>query len=136
MSTHLYTDAEDAATLSTEGSTSFHYSFSFLPREERHAMNTVYAFCRRIDDIVDDLPSDTPEQVRDKRERLEWWRKTVESISNARITENSNSLRVALAGVITRFRIPKEYFLTLIDGCERDLTKTRYATFAELKEYC
>ena len=57
MSTHLYTHDEDTALLTTEGSTSFHYSFSFLPREERQAINTVYAFCRRIDDIVDENPT-------------------------------------------------------------------------------
>jgi phytoene synthase len=41
-----------------------------------------------------------------------------------------------LIGVINRFHIPKQYFLTLIDGCRRDLSKTRYQTFEELKEYC
>jgi 15-cis-phytoene synthase len=148
MSTHLYTHDEDTALHSTERSTSFHYSFSFLPKEERRAINTVYAFCRRIDDIVDLDPHTDHETIQRKRERLNWWRQEVERSYAAQIhgpgTKPQGTRHQAqgtrhqalLYPVIKRFRIPKQYFLTLIDGCERDLTQRRYRTFDDLKEYC
>ncbi len=135
---HISSDTEDVA-LSTEGSTSFHYSFSFLPREERHAISTVYAFCRRIDDIVDENVSIDAVNVSGKRERLNWWRQEVERLyapSVRRIDDDKRTISGALRGVVRRFSIPKQYFLTLIDGCERDLTQRSYQTFEELKEYC
>ncbi len=142
MSTHLYTDAEDASTLTLQGSTSFHYSFSFLPREERQAINAVYAFCRRIDDIVDEDPSSLPDVIHRKRERLNFWRQEIERLYapayGKRKSEigDRNTLWMGLAGVVRRFSVPKQYFLTLIDGCERDLTQRQYQTFGELKDYC
>ena len=145
MSTHLYTDAEDAALLTTEGSTSFHYSFTFLPREERQAINTVYAFCRRIDDIVDENPTTDHAEILRKRERLNWWRQEIERIyssvdtattKGSKATTTYDKVRFPLGKVVRRFSIPKQYFLTLIDGCERDLVQRRYQTFDDLKEYC
>ena len=154
MSTHLYTDAEDASTLTLQGSTSFHYSFSFLPKEERQAINAVYAFCRRIDDIVDEDPSTLPDVILKKRERLNWWRQEVERMyapasggrgsslalgmthASAPSKNEKNALWKTLRRVVRRFSVPKQYFLTLIDGCERDLTQRRYQTFDDLKDYC
>ncbi len=134
MSTHLYTNAEDVAALSTSGSTSFHYSFSFLPKEEREAIRTIYAFARRIDDIVDEGPSDTTEQIQHKRARLQWWRAEIETLYAGQLALQSPAL--PLQSVVRRYSIPKQYLLTIIDGCERDLVQHSYATFAELKEYC
>ncbi len=125
--------------MSTPGSTNFHYSFSFLPREERNAIHTVYAFCRKIDDIVDEETVFSSDEVDEKRERLNWWRQEVERVyaeRSFRKAEDRHGLTTALRGVVKRFAIPKQYFLTLIDGCERDLTQKRYQTFEELKEYC
>lgn len=133
MSVHIYTDSEDVGALTTAGSTNFHYSFSFLPREERKAINTVYAFCRRIDDIVDDLPSTNEADIRRKRERLDWWRRELDNVYAGR---QHHALLLPLANVIRRFTIPRQYLFTIIDGCERDLFQHRYETFAELKEYC
>lgn len=120
----------------TRNKTNFYYSFSFLPKDERIAINTVYAFCRRIDDIVDETAQVTTnvsasETVRRKRERLARWRTEIE-----RCYDGTSSILLPLSGVIRRFSIPKQYFLTLIDGCERDLTQNRYNTFAEVKDYC
>lgn len=135
MSIHIYTDAEDGLVLNTQGSTTFHYSFGFLPKEERNAIRTVYAFARRIDDIVDEDPSVDPEVVLKKRQKLQWWRTEIECIYAPSHTQRAASIE-ALATVIRRFNIPKQYLLAIIDGCERDLVQTRYETFAELKEYC
>ncbi|MFC2132111.1 presqualene diphosphate synthase HpnD, partial [Bacteroidota bacterium] len=111
----------------------FHYSFSFLPKDERNAINSIYAFCSYIDDIVDSTPSNDEKIIHIKRERLKWWENVIEEIYNG---QNTNALIMPLIAVINRFSIPKQYFLTLIDGCRRDLDKKRYETFEELKEYC
>lgn len=141
---YVSSDDEILALSALKGSTSFHYSFSFLPREERKAIKTMYAFARRIDDIVDSAPSRNPVEIARKRERLDWWRNEIESLyrsdgSDSHADSDSDAGiegRRRFSSVIRQFNIPKQYLLTLIDGCERDLTYTRYETFAELKEYC
>lgn len=119
----------------------FYYSFSLLPRDERDAMHCVYAFCRYTDDLVDeDLPYleegvdlKTEQLIEKKRLRLAWWRAEVEKCYDG---TSAHPLLKTLHRVISRFKIPKQYFLTLIDGVEMDLVRNRYATFEELKDYC
>lgn len=121
------------------GSTNFRYSFSVLPREERRAIYVVYDFCRKIDDIVDEGPSSTAVDIRSKRERLDWWRTEIELCYGSDAGGSSaapHALLVPLAAVVKRYSIPKQYLLTIIDGCERDLVQRRYKTFDDLKEYC
>lgn len=112
---------------------SFSFSFSFLPKEERNAINSIYAFCSYIDNIVDSLPSNDEKIVKIKNDRLQWWENVIEEIYSGK---NRNPVIMPLIIVINRFNIPKQYFLTLIDGCRKDLNKKRYETFEELKEYC
>ena len=116
-----------------QSKTSFYYSFTFLPKDERKAINTVYAFCREIDDIVDEYPSKNVDIINKKKGILSSWRNEIEKIY---ANKNLQPYFYPLSKVIKRFDIPKQYFLTLIDGCERDLYQYRYTTFAELKEYC
>lgn len=111
----------------------FAYSFSFLPKEERSAISSVYAFCSYIDDIVDSTPTKTDEDIALKLQRLMLWEDVIEKIYDGSI--NNNILK-PFEMVIRRFNIPKQYFLTLIDGCKRDLFQNRYETFNELKDYC
>ncbi|MDQ1265093.1 MAG: hypothetical protein QG635_243 [Bacteroidota bacterium] len=111
----------------------FQYSFSFLPTDEKQAINTIYAFCSYIDDIVDGTPNKTDKVIGLKLERLRWWQNEIEKIYLGNI---SNPLLAPFLAVINRFGIPKQYFLTLIDGCSKDLFKRRYETFEELKDYC
>jgi phytoene synthase len=134
MSKHVYSDTEDALAFSTDGSTSFHYSFGFLPKEERNAIKTIYAFARRIDDIVDENPSEDQIVIQDKKQRLTWWRQQIEAIYSD--GPNRSSAVDPLRRVIQQYNLPKQYLLTVIDGCERDLTQRRYETFADLKRYC
>jgi phytoene synthase len=110
---------------------SFFYSFSFLPRAEREAMHRIYEFCRFTDDLVDE--ENANETVDQKRQKLDWWRGEVEKCYEG--TSEHPILR-SLQKIVRRFEIPKEYLLTLIDGVEMDLDKTRYETFEELKQYC
>lgn len=111
----------------------FYYSFSFLPREERRAITSIYAFCSYIDDIVDGTPSENQAQINKKMDRLKWWENEIENIYE----KNYNSpMIMPLVAVIKRFGIPKQYFHTLIDGVRRDLVQDRYETFEDLKNYC
>lgn len=118
------------------GSTNFHYSFSVLPLEERRAIHVIYDFCRQIDDIVDEGPSVTAEDIRTKREQLNEWRERVESCYEESSPSMGGAGGADLADVIQRYSIPKQYLLMVIDGCERDLVQRRYKTFEDLKEYC
>jgi 15-cis-phytoene synthase len=111
----------------------FLYSFSLLPREERMAINSVYAFCSYIDDIVDSTPNINNKSIQKKLDRLAWWENEIENIYNGSV---KSTLMMPFVGLINRFEIPKQYFLTLIDGVRRDLTQYRYANFDELKDYC
>jgi len=108
--------------------TSFYYSFSFLPKYQREALETVYAFCRKTDDIVDN-----EQDVKSKIEVLQEWRSELERALKGR---SSYSLLNQLHAIATRFNIPVVHFYELLHGVEMDLVKNRYETFEELKEYC
>jgi phytoene synthase len=110
----------------------FRYSFSLLPRDERNAINSVYAFCSYIDDIVD-YP-DTSKDAQDiKTKRLLFWDQVIENIYSGK---EKNELLEPLINLIFKYGIPKQYFITLIDGCRRDLVQNRYKNIEELKDYC
>lgn len=111
----------------------FFYSFSLLPKEQRYAINSLYSFCSYIDDIVDSNPNNNQKILKHKHQRLDLWVKVIEKLYQG----NENSKLIApLQYLVHRFAIPKQYFLTLIDGCRRDLIQKRYNTFEELKDYC
>jgi 15-cis-phytoene synthase len=117
-----------AAAILKESNTSFYYSFSFLPKNQREALRTVYAFCRTTDDIVD-----ANDGVESKVEKLRRWRKELEQA----LAGNSNyALLNQLSSIAKRFKIPVAHFYELIEGVEMDLVKNRYETFDELKKYC
>lgn len=137
-----------AQVMAPKEKSNFYYSFSLLPRDERDAMLCVYDFCRYTDDLVDedvfydvnlpievteDVPTEANELVSKKRRRLAWWRAEVEKCYDG---SSTHPVLKALHRVIARFRIPKQYFMTLIDGVEMDLVRDRYQTFVELKDYC
>ncbi|MFN3195353.1 MAG: phytoene/squalene synthase family protein [Chlorobiota bacterium] len=116
-----------------EVKSNFLYSFSLLPKEEKAAINSLYAFCSYIDDIVDSTPSTSPEVIARKEKRLNWWEKEIEKLYNK---EHKNILIAPLTDLFDKFNIPKQYFITLIKGCRRDLYQNRYQSFNELKDYC
>jgi 15-cis-phytoene synthase len=117
-----------ASAITRSSNTSFYYSFTLLPKQKREAIHTVYAFCRYTDDIVDE---ERPE--RNKGVLLRRWRM---ELGRAMRGESTYPLLNQLSTTAHRFNIPVEHFYELIEGMEIDLTKTRYQTFDELKEYC
>jgi phytoene synthase len=111
-----------------ESQSSFRYSFSFLPKDQRIALNTVYAFCRTTDDIVDnDGEKDRKAII------LQKWR-----IELGKALQNGSEFQLLnqLAHIADKFNIPVQHFYELIEGVEMDLMKSRYQTFDELKHYC
>ncbi len=107
---------------------SFYYSFLFLSRPRRRAITALYAFCREVDDVVDD--NRTPEVSRVK---LQWWKDEIDRLFDG---QPQHPVTRALQSAITEFDLPREYFIEIIDGMEMDLEQQRYATFKELSLYC
>ena len=121
--------SETAKDIAKTSKSSFYYAFNLLPNEKRDAMNTVYAFCRQTDDIVDqeNLPDDI------KYEKLHKW--TYE-LGKALYGHSEYVLLNKLGKTISQFNIPLEPFFELLKGMEMDLQKNRYLTFEDLKLYC
>jgi phytoene synthase len=117
----------------------FYYAFLFLPRAQREALYSVYAFCRVSDDLVDELPDGAGRAAgeggspRETMERLKGWRAELEACFRG---EARHPVLQRLTETIQTFRIPRHYFEELLNGVEMDLTRTRYASFAELQQYC
>ncbi len=107
---------------------SFYYSFLFLPTEQRQAIMALYAFCREVDDVVDDCAEPAVAQV-----KLGWWREEI-----ARLYDGAPQHPVtrALQTAIARYGLAQEHFQEIIDGMAMDLAQTRYASFKELSLYC
>ncbi len=92
-------------------------------------MNTVYAFCRKTDDIADNIE----DSIETKRKNLKLWKEELEkSFRN----DSEKTLFVSLQKIIRRFKIPKEPFFELIKGVETDLERSNFESFEELKDYC
>jgi phytoene synthase len=111
-----------------QSGSNFYYSFYFLPADRRDAMYTVYAFCKEVDNAVDEAPAGS-----DPREAVRTWRAEVSSIYLGTPTHPAG---ISLAEHVKRLAIPREYLDELINGVEMDLTTTRYVTFDELSKYC
>lgn len=111
-----------------QSGSSFYYSFLFLPTEKRDAITALYAFCREVDDIVDNHSN-----VEVASAKLDWWRSEIEKLY---ASESTHPVTLALTPVITDLDLKKEYFLDIISGMEMDLHKSRYKNFSELSEYC
>lgn len=120
---------ESAKQISKESKSSFYYAFNLLPEKQRDAMNTVYAFCRKTDDIVDDLS--VPDDI--KYEKLRKWRLEFEK---AFADRSEYPLLNKLGRTISNFNIPLDPFFELIKGMEMDLQKNRYKSFDDLLVYC
>ncbi|GAB2181645.1 presqualene diphosphate synthase HpnD [Denitratisoma sp. agr-D3] len=107
---------------------SFYYSFLFLPPERRQAIMALYAFCREVDDVVDECSDPTL-----ARAKLAWWRTEIAGLFAGKA---SHPVTQALGTAIQRFAIDQELLMEIIDGMEMDLDVARYATFKELHLYC
>ena len=107
---------------------SFYYSFLFLPPHKRRAIMALYAFCREVDDVVDEC-----EDASLAATKLAWWRGEIGAVFGGTA---SHPVGRALAPVVREFNLPQEQFLEIIDGMEMDLTQSRYLDFKGLQLYC
>jgi phytoene synthase len=111
-----------------QSGTSFYYSFMFLPTGRRRAITALYAFCREVDDVVDEVSD--PDIARTK---LAWWRQEIGSVFSG---TPQHPVAIALRPVVADFSLPQGHFQTVIDGMAMDLERNRYLDFAELERYC
>jgi len=107
---------------------SFYYAFLFLPPPRRAAITAFYAFCREVDDVVDET-SDAGVAAT----KLAWWRKEVAS---AFAGQPSHPVMRALMPHVANYDIRAEHLQAVIEGCQMDLDQTRYLDFAGLQRYC
>ncbi len=107
---------------------SFYYAFLFLPARERAAITAFYAFCREVDDVVDEMRDSGVAAA-----KLAWWRTEVAATFEGRA---SHPVMQALAPLMAAHGIRAEHLLSVIEGCQMDLEQTRYLDFAGLQRYC
>ena len=107
---------------------SFYYSFLFLPPDRRRAITALYAFCREVDDVVDEC-ADT--QL--ARTKLDWWKLEIGELFEG---NPNHPVTRALQPHLEAFGISAERLNEIIAGIEMDLTQTRYPDFAGLERYC
>jgi phytoene synthase len=111
-----------------QSGSSFYYSFLFLPAERRRAITALYAFCREVDDTVDECTDVTV-----ARNKLMWWRKEITAMLSG---TPSHPVTQALQPHMAAYALDGKYLLAIIDGMEMDLDQTRYLDYAGLKKYC
>ncbi|MBK6395136.1 MAG: presqualene diphosphate synthase HpnD [Betaproteobacteria bacterium] len=111
-----------------QSGSSFYYSFRLLPPERRRAITALYAFCREVDDVVDEVHDPAV-----ARAKLAWWRTEVGAVYDG---APQHPVAQALVPVVRSYRLPREHFEAVIDGMAMDLAQQRYADFADLERYC
>jgi phytoene synthase len=107
---------------------SFYYSFLFLPAERRRAITALYAFCREVDDVVDES-SDAQLAAT----KLAWWR---QELANLFAGKPHHPVMRALAPHVGTFGLEEKHMQDIISGMEMDLTQTRYLDWKGLERYC
>lgn len=111
-----------------ESGSSFYYSFLFLPTERRRAITALYAFCREVDDVVDESTDDMV-----ARSKLTWWRKEIQAML---ANTPTHPVTRALLPHLTTYQLEGAHLMAVIDGMEMDLNQTRYLDFPALQKYC
>ena len=107
---------------------SFYYAFLFLPQQRRAAITAFYAFCREVDDVVDDVADASV-----ARTKLGWWQAEV---AKSFADKPTHPVMQALMPLVPVFGIEQRQLQAVIEGCQMDLEQTRYLDFAGLRRYC
>ena len=111
-----------------QSGSSFYYSFMFLPPPRRRAITALYAFCREVDDVVDETSEPGIAHA-----KLAWWRGEVHAIYAG---APQHPVGLALRSVVASFPLPETHFQAVIDGMAMDLERNRYLDFTDLEAYC
>ena len=123
MSPEQYVQQKAAASGS-----SFYYAFLFLPKERRSAITAFYAFCREIDDVVDEVSDAGLAHT-----KLAWWQAEV---AKSFAGEPTHPVMKALMPLAATYRIEARHLQAVIEGCQMDLAQNRYLDFPGLQRYC
>ncbi|HWD23493.1 MAG TPA: presqualene diphosphate synthase HpnD [Burkholderiales bacterium] len=107
---------------------SFYYSFLYLPPQRRRAIVALYAFCREVDDAVDE-----PGDAQLAAAKLAWWRS---ELANLFAGKPQHPVSKALAPHTQSYSISLEKLCEIVEGMEMDLTQTRYLDWPALERYC
>jgi len=107
---------------------SFYYAFLFLPPPRRGAITAFYAFCREVDDVVDEARDASVAAT-----KLAWWQAEVQ---RAYAGQASHPVMLALMPLAADYGISAAQLQAIIRGCQMDLEQTRYLDFAALQQYC
>jgi 15-cis-phytoene synthase len=111
-----------------QSGSSFYYSFLFLPPERRRAITALYAFCREVDDTVDEATDQSVARI-----KLAWWRGEVAQMYDGTPT---HPVMLALQPHLQPYDLKQEHLQAIIDGMEMDLDQSRYLDYPNLKKYC
>ncbi len=114
------------ARITRRSGTNFYYAFRVLPAEKRSALYALYAFCRVVDDCVDEAGGGG-------EAGLQRWLEEVDRCYTGRA---ETDLGRELAKAVARYPVPRRCLEDIVAGCRMDLTIRRYATFADLRLYC
>ena len=126
----------------------FYFASAFLPRAKRDASYAVYAFCRMMDDAIDQ-PSSEPVRTSscgcddELQAKIDLFRDRLDEIYQGRLelplpeyrSSDQHALH-AFALTVERYEIPQQYFIDLAEGCRMDLSIVRYPTWPALEKYC
>ncbi len=107
---------------------SFYYAFLFLPPPRRAAITAFYAFCREVDDVVDET-----HDLGVAATQLQWWRKEV---NQAFAGQPTHPVLLALMPLAADYGIQAQHLLSVIEGCQMDLEQTRFLDYVALQRYC
>lgn len=111
-----------------QSGSSFTLSFLFLPKHKREAMTALYAFCREVDDVVDEC---TDYQI--AQTKLQWWKQEINRLFHE---TPQHPVTKALKPVVAEFGLQEAHFIEIIDGMQMDTQYNRYADFEQLALYC
>ena len=107
---------------------SFYYAFLFLPAPRRAAITAFYAFCREVDDVVDEMTD-----MGVAATKLAWWKSEV---AQAFSGQPKHPVLKALMPHAVEYGIEARHLLGVIEGCQMDLEQTRYLDYPNLQRYC
>jgi phytoene synthase len=111
-----------------QSGSSFYYSFLFLAPERRRAITALYAFCREVDDTVDDATDASVARI-----KLAWWRTEVSAMYKGTPT---HPVTQALQAHVALYGLEEQHLQAIIDGMQMDLDQSRYLDYAGLRKYC
>jgi len=107
---------------------SFTLSFRLLPAPRRRAMTALYAFCRAVDDVVDDIRDPLPAFT-----VLAWWRDEIGRLYDG---APRHPVTRALLPAVPEYGLPRAHFEAILDGMAMDLQHAGFADRPALQLYC